>query len=95
MREKASGEEAAKIDEASKELEALEGGASRRRRGPQPENLMGVRTSLLEMLTIASRSGCRADDAGNRGSAQIARVGGIAGGAMAGVQEKFAGAAQC
>ena len=51
-REKASGEEAAKIDEASKELDALEGGASRRRRGPQPENLMGVRTSLLEMLTL-------------------------------------------
>ena len=52
MRQKAGGEEAAKIDEASKELESLEGGASRRRRGPQPESLTGVRNSLLEMLTL-------------------------------------------
>ena len=51
MREKASGSSAAKIDEAGKELEALEGGGGRRRRrGPQPENLTGVRSSLLEML---------------------------------------------
>ena len=53
MRTKASGGDAAKIDEASKELESLEGGEGRRwRRGQQPENLTGVRTSLLEMLTI-------------------------------------------
>jgi len=52
MREKASGADAARIDEAGKELEALEGGGGRRRRGPQPENLTGVRASLLEMLTI-------------------------------------------
>src|SRR5271166_6235520 len=44
MREKASGADAARIDEAGKELEALEGGSGRRRRGPQPENLTGVRT---------------------------------------------------
>ena len=50
MREKASGADAAKIDEAAKELESLEGGEGRRRRGPQPENLTGVRASLLEML---------------------------------------------
>ncbi len=53
MREKASSADAAKIDEASKELESLEGGERRRRWGNQPpENLTGVRTSLLEMLTI-------------------------------------------
>ncbi len=52
MRDKASGADAAKIDEASKELESLEGGERRRRRGAQPENLTGVRASLLEMLTI-------------------------------------------
>src|SRR5208283_3557644 len=51
MHEKASAADAAKIDEVSKELESLEGGERRRRRGPQPENLTGVRTSLLEMLT--------------------------------------------
>jgi len=52
MREKASAENTSKIDEASKELESLEGGESRRRRGPQPENLKGVRASLLSMLTM-------------------------------------------
>ena len=53
MREKASPADAVKIDEASKELEALEGGDRRRRWGNRPpENLTGVRTSLLEMLTI-------------------------------------------
>jgi hypothetical protein len=51
MREKASTPDAARIDEATKELESLEGGDGRRRRGPQPENLTGVRTSLLETLT--------------------------------------------
>jgi photosystem II stability/assembly factor-like uncharacterized protein len=52
MRGKASAADAAKIDEAGKELESLEGGEGRRRRGPQPENLTGVRTSLLELLTM-------------------------------------------
>jgi photosystem II stability/assembly factor-like uncharacterized protein len=52
MREKASGEDAAKIDDASKQLESLVGGGSRRRRSPQPENLTGVRSSLLEVLTV-------------------------------------------
>jgi photosystem II stability/assembly factor-like uncharacterized protein len=52
MREKASGADATKIDEASKELETLEGGEGRRRRGPQPENLTGVRASLLSMLSM-------------------------------------------
>jgi photosystem II stability/assembly factor-like uncharacterized protein len=52
MGEKVGAENASKIDEAGKELEALEGGEGRRRRGPQPENLTGVRTSLLEMLTV-------------------------------------------
>ncbi len=51
-REKASPADVAKIDEASKELESLEGGEGRRRWGNRPpENLTGVRTSLLEMLT--------------------------------------------
>jgi photosystem II stability/assembly factor-like uncharacterized protein len=52
MREKASSADAAKIDEASKSLESLEGGGGRRRRGPQPENLTGVRASLLELLDL-------------------------------------------
>ncbi len=52
MRGKASAADAAKIDEAAQELESLEGGNERRRRGPQPENLTGMRTSLLEMLTM-------------------------------------------
>jgi len=52
MREKASGADAAKIDEAAKQLESLQGGEGRRRRGPQPENLTGVRSSLLAMLNI-------------------------------------------
>jgi photosystem II stability/assembly factor-like uncharacterized protein len=52
MRDKASGADATKIDEASKELETLEGGEGRRRRGQQPENLTGVRASLLSMLNV-------------------------------------------
>jgi len=52
MREKATGAEAARIDEASKELDSLEGGEGRRRRGPQPENLTGVRASLLALLNM-------------------------------------------
>jgi len=52
MREKATSADAAKIDEASESLESLEGGGGRRRRGPQPENLTGVRTSLLELLDV-------------------------------------------
>ena len=52
MREKARVADAAKIDEASKELESLEGVEGRRRRGPQPDNLTGVRTSLLELLAV-------------------------------------------
>ena len=52
MREKASADDAAKIDAAGKALEALEGGEGRRRRGPQPQNLTGVRSSLLTMLTM-------------------------------------------
>jgi photosystem II stability/assembly factor-like uncharacterized protein len=51
VREKASAADAVRIDEATKELESLEGGEGRRRRGSQAENLTGVRTSLLEMLT--------------------------------------------
>ena len=51
-REKVSGADAEKIDEASKDLESLEGGEGRQTPGPQPENLTGVRTSLLEMLAM-------------------------------------------
>ena len=51
MREKANAADAVKIDEAAKELESLEGGEGRRRRGQQPENLTGVLASLQEMLT--------------------------------------------
>ena len=53
MRAKARTADAAKIDAADKELESLQGGERRRRWGNRPpENLTGVRTSLLEMLTI-------------------------------------------
>jgi hypothetical protein len=52
MREKASGADAAKLDDVTKELDALEGGEARRRRGPQPENLNGVRASLLQLFTM-------------------------------------------
>src|SRR5208337_1960214 len=49
MRQKARSADSARIDEARKSLESLEGGGGRRRRGPQPE---GVRTSLLELLEV-------------------------------------------
>jgi len=52
MREKASGAEAAKLDAASKKLEAVAGGEGRRRRGPHTDSLSGVRDSLLQMLTM-------------------------------------------
>ena len=51
VRKKASAADAVRIDEATEELESLEGGEGRRRRGSQAENLTGMRTSLLEMLT--------------------------------------------
>jgi photosystem II stability/assembly factor-like uncharacterized protein len=53
IREKANASDVAKIDEASKALESLEGGPSHRRWGePPPRDLTSVRTSLLEMLTL-------------------------------------------
>ena len=52
MREKASGDEAAKLDEVSKKLNAVAGGEGRRRRGPHTDSLTGVRDSLLQMLGI-------------------------------------------
>ncbi len=52
MREKASGAEAEKLDAVSKELQAIEGGEGRRRRGSHPENLTGVRSSLLQLLNM-------------------------------------------
>jgi len=53
MREKATGPQAANIDDAIQELESLEGGEGRRsRRGPQTETLSGVRTSLTEMFSV-------------------------------------------
>ena len=52
MREKASGAEAAKLDELSKKLEAVAGGERRRRRGPHTESLTGTRDSLLQLLTM-------------------------------------------
>jgi len=52
LREKASGANLAKLDAASKELESLEGGESRRRRGPHAETLSGTRDSLLQMLNM-------------------------------------------
>ncbi len=51
MREKASGADAAKLDELSGKLQALEGGEGRRRRrGRHTETLSGVRGSLLDLL---------------------------------------------
>jgi photosystem II stability/assembly factor-like uncharacterized protein len=53
IREKANAADAAKLDEANKALEALQGGEGRRRWGEAPpKDLTGVRTSLLEMLTL-------------------------------------------
>ena len=52
-REKATGVEAAKLDEVSKQLQAVVGGEGRRRRrGQQEQNLTGVRTSLMQLLNI-------------------------------------------
>ncbi len=51
MRAKATGADAAKLDAASKDLTALEGGGGgRRRRGPQPENLSGVQAQIMQLL---------------------------------------------
>jgi len=52
MREKASGAEAAKLEEVSKKLNAVAGGEGRRRRGPHTDSLGGTRDSLLQMLTM-------------------------------------------
>jgi hypothetical protein len=52
MRAKASGAQAAKLDEVSKKLDAVAGGEGRRRRGPHTDSLTGVRDSLLQMLTM-------------------------------------------
>jgi hypothetical protein len=49
--QKAKGPEAAKLDAASKQLAALEGGGRRRRRGPQPENLNGVHDELQQLFS--------------------------------------------
>jgi hypothetical protein len=51
-REKASGAEAAKLDEASKQLETMAGGGGRRRRGQQTESLEGVQSSMMELFTM-------------------------------------------
>jgi hypothetical protein len=50
MRGKASGAQAAKLDDVSKKLDAVAGGEGRRRRGPHTDSLTGVRDSLLQML---------------------------------------------
>ena len=50
MREKASGATAEKLDADSKQLQALQGGERRRRRGQAAENLTAVRSSLLQLL---------------------------------------------
>jgi len=52
IREKASGAEAAKLDELSKQLEAVAGGERRRRRGPHTDSLTGTRDSLLQLFTM-------------------------------------------
>jgi photosystem II stability/assembly factor-like uncharacterized protein len=49
--QKATGPEAAKLEAASKELAAIEGGGRRRRRGPQPENLNGVHDEVQQLFT--------------------------------------------
>jgi photosystem II stability/assembly factor-like uncharacterized protein len=52
-RAKASGDEAAKLDAVSKELETLKGGEGRRRRGQQPApTLTGARSSLQQVLSM-------------------------------------------
>jgi photosystem II stability/assembly factor-like uncharacterized protein len=51
-REKASGAEAAKLDQVGKKLESVAGGERRRRRGPHTESLVGTRDSLLQLLTM-------------------------------------------
>jgi hypothetical protein len=52
MREKATGARATKLDDAMKELAAVEGGGRRRRRrAPQEENLSSVQSQLLQVLT--------------------------------------------
>ena len=52
VREKASGAEAAKLDQVGKKLESVAGGERRRRRGPHAESLVGTRDSLLQLLTM-------------------------------------------
>jgi len=52
VREKASGAEAAKLDQVGKKLESVAGGERRRRRGPHTESLVGTRDSLLQLLTM-------------------------------------------
>jgi photosystem II stability/assembly factor-like uncharacterized protein len=52
MREKASGAEAAKLDQVGKKLDSVAGGERRRRRGPHTESLAGTRDSLLQLLTM-------------------------------------------
>jgi photosystem II stability/assembly factor-like uncharacterized protein len=51
-REKATGADAAKLDQLSKELEAVAGGERRRRRGPHTDSLTGTRDSLLQVFTM-------------------------------------------
>jgi photosystem II stability/assembly factor-like uncharacterized protein len=46
----ANGAELEKLQAASKELAAIEGGGRRRRRGAQPENLSGVHDQLLQVF---------------------------------------------
>ena len=52
LREKASGEQAAKLDEVSKQLDELAGGERRRWRGQHAQTLGGTRDSLLQMLNM-------------------------------------------
>jgi len=52
MRAKATGDQAAKLDELSKKLDEVAGGERRRRRGPHTESLTGTRDSLLQLLTM-------------------------------------------
>ena len=52
MREKATRSEAVKLDQLSKELEAVAGGERRRRRGPQSQSLTGTRDSLMQLFTM-------------------------------------------
>jgi len=55
-RQKATGPEAAKLDDISKQLQDILGGERRRRRGPRQENLTGVRSSLLQVLAMLQES---------------------------------------